>query len=42
LGQLQPYELSHLGLIGTTSRRDQSLAVHRSILMVHTGRHGEG
>ena len=42
LGQLQPYELSHLGLIGTTSRRDQSPAVHRSILMVHTGRYREG
>lgn len=42
LRQLQPYELSHLGLIGTTSRRDQSPAVHRSILMVHTGGHGEG
>ena len=42
LGQLQPYELSHLGLIGTTSRRDQSPAVHRSILMVHTWRHREG
>jgi hypothetical protein len=42
LRQLQPYELSHLGLIGTTSRRDQSPAVHRGILMVHTGRHREG
>lgn len=42
LRQLQPYELSHLGLIGTTSRRDQSPAVYRSILMVHTGGHREG
>ena len=42
LGQLQPYELSHLGFISTASRRDQSSAVHRGILMVHTGGHREG
>jgi hypothetical protein len=42
LRQLQPHELSHLGLIGTTSRRDQSSPIHCGILMVHTGRHGEG
>jgi len=42
LGQLNPYELAHLGFIGTTSRRDQSSAVHRGILMVHTGGHREG
>jgi hypothetical protein len=42
LRQLQPHELSHLGLIGTTSRRDQSSPIHCGILMVHTGRHREG
>jgi hypothetical protein len=33
--------LSHLGLIGTTSRREQSSAVHCGILMVHAGWDGE-
>ena len=42
LRQLQPHELSYLGLIGTTSRRDQSSAIHSRILMVHAGRHREG
>jgi hypothetical protein len=42
LCQLQPHELSHVGLIRTTSRRDQSPAVHCGILMVHAGRHREG
>ena len=42
LRQLQPHELSYLGLIGTTSRRDQSSAIHSGILMVHAGGHREG
>ncbi len=42
LCQVQPYELSHLGLICTTSRRDQSPTIHCGVLMVDAGRHREG
>ncbi len=42
LSHLEPHELSHLGLIGTTSRREQSSAVHGGILMVHAGWDREG
>ncbi len=42
LRQFQPNDLSHLGLVGATSSREQSPAVHRGILMVHAGRDREG
>lgn len=42
LCQFQPHELSHLGFIGATSRREQASAVHGGILMVHAGRQREG
>jgi hypothetical protein len=42
LRHLEPHELPHLGLIGTTSRREQSSAVHGGILMVHAGWDREG
>ena len=42
LRQLQPDDLSYLGLIGATSSRKQSPSVHRGILMVHAGGDREG
>ena len=41
LRQLQPYELSYLGLIRATGGGDQPPTVHRGVLMVHAGRHRE-
>ena len=41
LRQLQPHELSHLGLIRATGGGDQPPTIYRGVLMVHAGRHRE-